>query len=205
MFGLIKKILSYLAIRKGLCKGLYRRVCKPNGAEYANFLKKNGGFYFIGNNTEINHDAVITDPAYVRIGNNCTLSSCTLLGHDGVVRVLNNAYGKKLDSVGKIDIRDNCFIGLGAIILPGVTIGPNAVVAAGAVVNKDVSMGVIVGGVPARDIGTVDELVRKLQIQTDAMPWGDLIRQRDGAFDASMESELVRQRVFHFYGAALKG
>ena len=43
--------------------------------------------------------------------------------------------GVKLDAVGKIDIRDNVFVGYGAIILRGVTIGPNAIVAAGAVVT----------------------------------------------------------------------
>ena len=60
--------------------------------------------------------------------------------------MLYHAYGARVDSVGKIDIRDNVFIGHGAIILHGVTIGPNAVVAAGALVNQDVLPGTIVGG-----------------------------------------------------------
>ena len=75
-----------------------------------------------------------------------------------------------LDSVGKIDIRDNVFVGYGAIILPGVTIGPTAVVAAGAVVTTDVAEGTIVGGVPARTIGKVEDLVRKLQTDTATCP-----------------------------------
>ena len=44
-----------------------------------------------------------------------------------------------LDNVGKIDIRDNVYIGYGAIILPGVTIGPNAIVSAGSVVRSNVA------------------------------------------------------------------
>ncbi len=51
-----------------------------------------------------------------------------------------------------VHLKQNAWIGAGAVILPGVTVGRNAIVAAGAVVTKDVSDGVIVGGVPAKVI-----------------------------------------------------
>ncbi|EDM37994.1 nodulation protein L [Pedobacter sp. BAL39] len=53
-------------------------------------------------------------------------------------------------------IKRNAWIGAGATILPGVTIGKNAVVAAGAVVSKDVPDHAVVGGIPARLIKTID-------------------------------------------------
>jgi acetyltransferase-like isoleucine patch superfamily enzyme len=58
--------------------------------------------------------------------------------------------------LAKIVIKKNAWIGAGAIILPGVTVGENAIVAAGAVVNKDVADNTIVAGVPAKKIKNID-------------------------------------------------
>ncbi len=55
-----------------------------------------------------------------------------------------------------IHIKKNAWIGANATILPGVTIGENAVVAAGAVVSKDVPDNVVVGGIPAKIIKTIE-------------------------------------------------
>jgi hypothetical protein len=114
--------------------------------------------------------------------------------------MLNRAYNVKLDAVGKTDIRDYVFIGYGAIVLPNVTIGPNAIVAAGAVVTKDVAEGDIVAGVPARPIGRVENLVTKLQAETQSLPWADLINSREGSFDPEIEPDLVNLRASHFHG-----
>ena len=52
-------------------------------------------------------------------------------------------------------IKRNAWIGAGATILPGVTVGENSVVAAGAVVSKDVPSNTVVGGIPAKTIKTI--------------------------------------------------
>ena len=59
--------------------------------------------------------------------------------------------------VKTIVIRRNAWIGAGAIILPGVTVGENAIVAAGAVVTKDVPDNVIVAGAPAKTIRNIKQ------------------------------------------------
>ncbi|MDP1524033.1 MAG: acyltransferase [Methylotenera sp.] len=195
----LQKILRHFAFKKGRFVGLYIRLCQPANDEFAEFLKQHGKLYAIGENCRINYGANITDPAYVQIGNNVTLSDCSLIGHDGVVGMLNVAYGMKLDSVGKIVIKDNVFIGHGAIVLPNVTIGPNAIVAAGSVVTRDVAPGDIVGGVPAKPIGRTNELAIRLQEKTEKLPWNHIIQKRDAAYDPKVEAELVAIRVKYFY------
>ncbi|HEV2274300.1 MAG TPA: acyltransferase [Acidobacteriaceae bacterium] len=200
MLKLIKRAVRHIALRYGRLAGLYRRICNPSNVEYTEFLRRHGGFYSIGENCQILAETNFTDPAYVRIGNNVHFSSCTIVGHDGSTAMLDRAFGLKLDSVGKVDIRDNVFIGYQAIVLPNVTIGPNAIVGAGSIVTKDVLPGEIVAGNPARPIGKVEDLARKLQEQTDALPWAKLIRERTPELYYVSEPELVRQRVAYFYG-----
>ncbi|RFO97143.1 acyltransferase [Rhodoferax lacus] len=198
--SILKMVTAALAYKYPRLQRWYVRICKPSSLEYAAYLKVHGGFYAMGELNSINVGATFTDPAYVRIGNNCALSACTLLGHDGSVRILNNAYGKKLDSVGKVDIRDNCFIGHGAIVMPRVTIGPNSIVAAGAVVTGDVPPGTVVGGNPARFICTTAAMVERMEARSNGYPWHEMIQRRKTSFDAAMEPELVRMRQDTFYG-----
>lgn len=200
MIRIIKRFVSYFSLRTGRGRSIYKKLCAPNAFEWATYLATWGGLHSVGRDVRINLGCNITDPALVRIGNNVTLADCTLLGHDGVIRILNTRFNKKLDSVGAIDIRDNCFIGYGSIVMPRVTIGPDSIVAAGAVVTKDVPPGVVVGGNPARIICTTEELVQKMEARCNAYPWIDIIRQRSGAYDPQLEPTLTAMRVQHFFG-----
>ena len=65
------------------------------------------------------------------------------------------------DILGEIRIGDNCFIGAHSIILPGVTLGKEVIVGAGAVVTKSYPDGSIVAGNPARLIGNSKDFVKK--------------------------------------------
>lgn len=196
---MFRKSFGELAVRHRFIRSFYLRWAGLSGVEHGDFLRQCGDVHRIGHNVSVNPGVRFTDPAYVSIGSNVVLSDCTFIGHDGAVGVLYHAYGESVEAVGKIVVHDNVFIGHGAIILRGVSIGPNAIVAAGAVVVRDVEPGTIAGGVPARTIGRTEDYLRKLSAETDALPWGALIRARKGGFDAALEPELVRQRLAHFF------
>ena len=105
-----------------------------------------------------------SEPYLISIGQHVTISGrVSLVTHDGATFVFRDRRGyEHVVKYGRITIHDNCFIGQGSIILPGISIGPNSVVAAHAVVTKDVLPNTIVGGNPARVITTVDKYADKL-------------------------------------------
>lgn len=199
--GLLVRLLEKYTFRTGKLRGLWVRLAHPNSYKYADFLRLHGGYVGIGPNSRVNWSATITNPGFVRIGANCAVAKADLIGHNGVIGIFMTQYGEKLDSVGKIDIRDNSFIGHGSIILPGVTIGPNSIVAAGSVVSRDVPPDMVVGGVPAKVICSTRDYYERLLQRSRETPWHGLIEQRRGDYDPAMEPELNRLRHEYFYGS----
>ena len=199
MIEFLRNQVKRLVFLMGRGRGLYVRFCRPSGVDFANFLRLHGGFARIGEKCSILPSTLFTDPAYVSIGDNVHFATSAVIGHDGSIGMMEEAFGVRIDAVGKTDIKDNVFIGHQAIIMPGVVIGPNAIVAAGAVVTKDVAPDTIVAGVPARKIGLVSTLLAKRLAEADKLPWIDLLRQRGAAFDPDLERQLVAARVAHFH------
>jgi acetyltransferase-like isoleucine patch superfamily enzyme len=93
-----------------------------------------------------------------------TIGDGAFIGHRVVLATLNHGYlPEKRGWIypAPITIGRNVWIGSSATILQGVSIGDNAVIAAGAVVNKDIASDTIVGGTPAKFIKTIDEAAKK--------------------------------------------
>lgn len=117
----------------------------------------------IGDNTHIFSNIAPSEPYLVTIGSNCTISTEVLfLTHDASVGLYRGGRNNNSDICGKITIGDNCFIGNRAIILYGVNLPDNTIVAAGSVVTKSFDEpGCIIGGNPARVIGQVNDFLNK--------------------------------------------
>jgi acetyltransferase-like isoleucine patch superfamily enzyme len=104
-----------------------------------------------------------SDPYLIRIGNHVTITAgVRFITHDGAVWVFRERY-PDVDVVAPIVIGNNVFVGTNALLLPGVAIGDNCVIAAGAVVTRDVPAGSVAAGVPARRIKCIEEYWDDLQ------------------------------------------
>lgn len=104
-----------------------------------------------GDNLLINYNVTILDIGPVEIGND------VLIGPGTVIATVSHAISprKRLACIAEmhpVKIGNNVWIGANASILPGVTIGDNSIIAAGAVVKKDVPPNCIAAGVPAKVI-----------------------------------------------------
>ena len=100
-----------------------------------------------------------SEPWLIEIGNHVELSGyVTFITHDGSTWVFRNEETyKNVIRYGKIIIHDNCFIGMGSHIMPGVEIGENSIVGAGSVVTKSIPANSVYAGNPAHFICTLDD------------------------------------------------
>lgn len=111
---------------------------------------------FIGDNTFINHNAYLMDGAPVRIGAFCFIGpNCGMYtaAHPLLAEERDQGFEKAMPIV----IGDHVWIGADVTILPGVTIGENAVIGAGSVVTKDIPAQVIAVGNPCRILRKITE------------------------------------------------
>ena len=142
-----------------LLSKLYRSFETKKRKSYINGLKEKG--LQLGSNVEI-IDTFFFDPSHcflISIGDNCTICpNVRLIAHDASTKKILG-----YTRIGKIAIKENCFIGDSALILPGVTIGPNSIVGAGAVVTKDVPPHTIAAGNPAKVLSSLDDYIEKIK------------------------------------------
>jgi maltose O-acetyltransferase len=110
----------------------------------------------IGDGTFVNYGCVMLDVVAIRIGAACQIATnVQLLAATHPVDPEPRRLG--WESGEPITLRDNVWLGGGAIVCPGVTIGENTVVGAGAVVTRDLPANVVAVGNPARVLRAIDE------------------------------------------------
>ena len=152
--------------------------------KYANYFgaRKRGmvvGDHFFGQNSIYDKNY----PWLIKIGNNVTITHSTILAHDESMKKYLN-----VTSVGAVTIDDNVFVGFNSTILPGVHIGANAIIAAGSLVNRDVKAGTVVGGVPAKQIKTIDAFLEQQQVK--------LLDRRSQVLDYSKITAEMKKELF---------
>lgn len=135
---------------------------KRDGVQRAEFLRKNNVLYEMGEHCYWHPRKVPSEPYLLKLHNNVVVAADVSFHTNDVMEHMFNYIGEGYRQyIGSIEIFDNCFIGANCNIMYNVKIGPNAIVAAGSVVTKDVQPGTIVGGNPARVIGSFNDLMEK--------------------------------------------
>ena len=107
-----------------------------------------------------------TEPWLITLGDHVDVTAgVSFLTHEGGIQVARglNEKLKDYDYFMPIKVGNNVMIGIDSVIMPGVTIGDNEVIAAKSVVTKDIPSNSIVGGMPAKRIADLEGLMEKLE------------------------------------------
>lgn len=137
---------------------------------HANF---GGKHVFIGHHFYSNYNLSLVDDGNIYIGDfvmfgpNVTLVTAA---HPIAPELREKGYQFNRD----IHIGNRVWLGAGVTVLPGVSIGDDAVIGAGALVSKDIPSGVVAVGVPCRVLRKIDEKDREYFYKTDKIDWENL-------------------------------
>lgn len=146
------KTLQYLSMKiRYRLKGRDKEVI-------SNYFRKMG--MHIGQNCNICSNIATTEGYLITLGDNVTLAGgVSFITHDNSVsKIIPNS----TDIMGTIKIGNNCFIGACSILMYGITLADDIIVAAGSVVTKSFNKSrIIIGGNPAREIGVYDAFIEK--------------------------------------------
>ncbi len=147
---------SQLAERETLLRELFAEIgegCYIEPPLHANW---GGRHVHFGRNIYANFNLTLVDDTHIYVGDN------TMFGPNVVVATAGHPLLPELREQGfqynaPVHIGRNCWIGAGAILLPGVTVGDNAVIGAGSIVTKDVPASVLAVGNPCRVLREIGE------------------------------------------------
>ena len=160
---------------------------KGSGRARANYLRKHELFRSVGKHCMFMPRKIPLYSELISFGDNVWIASNVLLvTHDAIHLMFNHCVegGGFQEKIGCIDIKDNVFIGSNTTVLSDVTIGPNTVISAGSLVNKSLPGNGVYGGVPAKYICPLDDLIEKRR----NAPRIEIKRDKHGLTDETVET-----------------
>ncbi len=156
------RLLPTAGILSSISQSAYRKV--------ANWILVRAGVEIVGSPLWISPRVFldISVRGSIKIGNRAVISHYVrVLTHDFSLDRVAEDLGENLDEdlelvrIMPVSIGDRAFVGMGAMVLPGVTIGDGAIVGAGSVVTRNVAARTVVAGNPARELFGTDALFAK--------------------------------------------
>ena len=128
-----------------------------------------GRFVSFGKNVYANFGLTLVDDTYIYVGDNCMFGPNVVVATAGHP-ILPALREQGLQYNAPVRIGKNCWIGAGALVMPGVTIGDNSVIGAGSVVTRDIPSNVVAAGNPCRVLRPVGERDRQFYFRDKAIP-----------------------------------
>jgi galactoside O-acetyltransferase len=140
---------------------------------YANM---GGHHVHLGKNVYANYGLTLVDDTHIYIGD------YTMIGPNVTIATAGHPIDPELRSRGlqynmPVRIGNNCWLGAGVIVMPGVTIGDNTVIGAGSVVTKDIPANVVAVGNPCRVMREIGDRDREYFFRKEEIDWEE-IRKR---------------------------
>ena len=132
-----------------------------------------GKHVHFGNNVYANFNLTIVDDTHVFVGD-CTLIAPNVILATGTHPILPELREKGYQFNAPIKIGRNCWIGAGAIVLPGVSIGDNSVIGAGSVVTKDIPSNVVAVGNPCKVLRPINDRDRTFYFRDKKINFDDI-------------------------------
>lgn len=114
----------------------------------------------LGKNNFIASKFWSTEPYLIEIGDNCSITTGVKIFTHGGAKAVRKTH-PRFDFFGKVKIGNFVYIGANSLIMPGVKIGDNVLIAAGSVVTKSIPSNVVVAGNPAKYVCGIDNFIKK--------------------------------------------
>ena len=159
--------------RESLLKGMFAEIgenCYIEPPFHANW---GGHHVHFGNNVYANFNLTMVDDTHIYVGD------CTMFGPNVTVATAGHPIDPELRAKAyqynmPVHIGKNCWLGAGAIVLPGVTIGDNTVIGAGSVVTKDIPSNVVAVGNPCKVLRPISEHDKEYYFKDRKIDYSDL-------------------------------